>query len=97
MIKGVLDGINASMLMYGQLGSRKSHTLLGNPLVHEERGLLLRIVDGYFSKLKSHKSSTVPSATETFISYFELRDDRIVDLLSTEINPLEVKDHVMTG
>ncbi len=97
MIKGVLDGINASILMYGQLGSGKTHTLLGNPLVFEERGLLLRIIDGYFSKLKSHKSSTVPSATETFISYFELRDDRIVDLLSTDINPLEVKNHDMAG
>jgi len=48
----VLDGYNGTILAYGQTSSGKTHTMLGEDLDNlEERGVIPRMVKGFFDKI----------------------------------------------
>eukprot|EP00854_Cymbomonas_tetramitiformis_P020806 gene20806-24939_t len=87
---GVLAGFNSSFFCYGQTGSGKTHTMLGDK---NEPGTLPRL-----AKLLCEKCTA--SETHRYlmrVSYFEIYNDEISDLLSNSSNKLKITDHSTKG
>lgn len=71
---------------YGQTNSGKTYTMKGPP---QDQGLVLRSLDGLFGKL----ASTLKCCFEINISYFEIYNEDVFDLLDPTANsePLKVQ------
>ncbi|EEQ97358.1 kinesin heavy chain, putative, partial [Perkinsus marinus ATCC 50983] len=60
---------------YGQTGSGKSYTMMGND---EEEGIIPRIIESLFESMKHDTTGE----TKVWVSYIEIYNERIQDLLS---------------
>ena len=71
---------------YGQTNSGKTYTMKGPP---QDQGLVLRSLEGIFIKL----AATLKCAFELNISYFEIYNEEVFDLLNPTANsePLKVQ------
>ncbi|CAE7324789.1 kif1, partial [Symbiodinium pilosum] len=74
----VLDGYNSCLFAYGQTGSGKTYSVLGSETPPESRGLLPRIVEDIFKTIER-----APDEYATTISYLEIYNEQIRDLLRT--------------
>lgn len=79
LIKNVCEGFNATVLAYGTTGSGKTYTMQGS---QEDPGVIQRSVRQLFDTLS-------PDA-EIGLSYFEIYNERIYDLLAENNEPTEV-------
>ncbi|XP_019121788.2 uncharacterized protein kif16bb isoform X2 [Larimichthys crocea] len=98
VLKAAFEGLNACVFAYGQTGSGKSHTMMGHT---DDKGLIPRICEGLFCEI-SHRSrnDTVSFCTE--VSYLEIYNERVQDLLnkgtaSTDGGGLRVREHPRDG
>ncbi|CAE8661234.1 unnamed protein product [Polarella glacialis] len=76
-----MDGYNACLFAYGQTGTGKTHTVLGNTYPSEKRGLLPRILEGLFEELAGRKEASEAKDSSVQISYLEIFNEQIHDLL----------------
>ncbi|KXS11941.1 kinesin-domain-containing protein [Gonapodya prolifera JEL478] len=73
-----LNGFNGSVFCYGQTGTGKTHTMMGNPT---KKGILPRAIDHIFARL-AHIRATSPSSDAVVrVSYLELYNEILRDLL----------------
>uniref|UniRef100_A0A669EFL8 Kinesin-like protein KIF14 n=1 Tax=Oreochromis niloticus TaxID=8128 RepID=A0A669EFL8_ORENI len=92
------EGFNTCLFAYGQTGSGKSYTMMG---FEEEVGVIPKFCHELFSKLASIKSEEVKCHVE--MSYFEVYNEKIHDLLVTREEPnqrrmpLRVREHPIHG
>ncbi|XP_054645283.1 kinesin-like protein KIF14 isoform X2 [Dunckerocampus dactyliophorus] len=92
------DGFNTCLFAYGQTGSGKSYTMMG---FGEEAGVIPRFCQELFSKLSSMENEQVKCHVE--MSYFEVYNEKIHDLLVTRDDPnqrrmpLRVREHPIHG
>ncbi|XP_030583286.1 kinesin-like protein KIF14 isoform X2 [Archocentrus centrarchus] len=92
------EGFNTCLFAYGQTGSGKSYTMMG---FEEEAGVIPRFCQELFSKLASMKNEEVKCHVE--MSYFEVYNEKIHDLLVTREEPnqrrmpLRVREHPVHG
>ncbi|KAF3690792.1 Kinesin-like protein KIF14 [Channa argus] len=92
------EGFNTCLFAYGQTGSGKSYTMMG---FGEEAGVIPRFCQELFSKLTSMESEEVKCHVE--MSYFEIYNEKIHDLLITRDEPnqrkmpLRVREHPVHG
>nr|XP_057929608.1 kinesin-like protein KIF14 [Doryrhamphus excisus] len=92
------DGFNTCLFAYGQTGSGKSYTMMG---YGEEAGVIPRFCQELFSKLSSMENEQVKCHVE--MSYFEVYNEKIHDLLVTREDPnqrrmpLRVREHPIHG
>uniref|UniRef100_A0A3B4GTC5 Kinesin family member 14 n=1 Tax=Pundamilia nyererei TaxID=303518 RepID=A0A3B4GTC5_9CICH len=92
------EGFNTCLFAYGQTGSGKSYTMMG---FEEEVGVIPKFCHELFSKLASIKSEEVKCHVE--MSYFEVYNEKIHDLLVTREEPnqrtmpLRVREHPVHG
>jgi len=78
IVDQVLNNINSTLIMYGETGSGKSHTLIGTS---QQPGLLARISTALFSGLISHQRDLVNhTKIEVTVSAMEIYKERIRDL-----------------
>lgn len=93
IIDSAFEGYNACIFAYGQTGSGKTFTMMGSP---ENEGLIPRICQNLFSRMKDTSNSDVSFRTE--VSYLEIYNERVKDLLgkSQETN-LKVREHPRLG
>lgn len=78
MVEKLFDGFNATVFAYGMTGSGKTYTMSGqdgNP------GLILLCVEHIFDKILSE--SILDKKFEVKISYLEIYNERIYDLLNS--------------
>ncbi|XP_030304105.1 kinesin-like protein KIF16B [Calypte anna] len=96
VLKSAFEGYNACVFAYGQTGSGKSYTMMGNA---GDAGLIPRICEGLFSKI-SEKTSKNEASFRTEVSYMEIYNERVRDLLrrkSSKTNNLRIREHPKEG
>ncbi|XP_040906336.1 uncharacterized protein kif16bb [Toxotes jaculatrix] len=98
VLKAAFEGFNTCMFAYGQTGSGKSYTMMGDT---EDKGLIPRICEGLFLEISDRsKSDAVSFHTE--VSYLEIYNERVQDLLKNRTTPtdagfLRVREHPRDG
>eukprot|EP00854_Cymbomonas_tetramitiformis_P013862 gene13862-16383_t len=89
-VKGCLEGFNVSLFCYGQTGSGKTHTMLGT---EEDPGVLLRAAEDLISSCSRARHERYLIR----VSYFEIYNEEIRDLLSDEGISLKIVEHRIKG
>ncbi|KAM4738851.1 kinesin-like protein KIF14 [Anableps anableps] len=98
LLQRAFEGFNTCLFAYGQTGSGKSYTMMG---FEEEAGIIPRFCQELFMKLASMEDEEVKCHME--MSYFEVYNERIHDLLVTREEPnqrkmpLRVREHPVHG
>ena len=85
-VRAVLDGYNGACFAYGATGSGKTYTMMGSDAAP---GVVLLTVDDIFSRI--HDLSEEHDATVS-ISYVEIYNEVVQDLLETSNSNLEVRE-----
>ncbi|KAF4667250.1 Double-strand break repair protein mre11a [Perkinsus chesapeaki] len=80
VLNNALQGYNGCMFAYGQTGSGKSYSMLGGK---GDPGIIPRITKALFSAAGKGKKEGY-AQTRVWVSYLEIYNERIKDLLSTE-------------
>lgn len=76
VIRGVVDGYNATVFAYGQSSSGKTHTMLGT---QEDPGVMQRAVEQIFGHFSGQAAKGVQFLIR--VSYFEIYQEQLKDLL----------------
>ncbi|XP_031732553.1 uncharacterized protein kif16bb isoform X2 [Anarrhichthys ocellatus] len=97
VLKAAFEGFNVCVFAYGQTGSGKSYTMMGHT---GDKGLIPRICEGLFCEMSRRgKSEAVSFRTE--VSYLEIHNERVQDLLKKRTTPsdggLRVREHPRDG
>ncbi|XP_043985739.1 kinesin-like protein KIF14 [Gambusia affinis] len=98
LLQRAFEGFNTCLFAYGQTGSGKSYTMMG---FEEEAGVIPRFCQELFLKLASVEDEEVKCHVE--MSYFEVYNEKIHDLLVTREEPnqrkmpLRVREHPVHG
>ncbi|XP_029939513.1 kinesin-like protein KIF14 [Salarias fasciatus] len=82
LLQKALEGFNVCIFAYGHTGSGKSYTIMGT---EESPGIIPRFCQELFSKLTVMEDEGVKSVLE--LSYSEIYNEKIYDLLSTSADP----------
>nr|XP_019942883.1 PREDICTED: uncharacterized protein LOC109629565 isoform X2 [Paralichthys olivaceus] len=98
VLKAAFEGLNSCMFAYGQTGSGKSYTMMGHM---GDEGLIPRICEGLFQEI-SHRSQGDAVSFRTEVSYLEIYNERVQDLLKKRATPtdggsLKVREHPRDG
>ncbi|XP_048649400.1 stAR-related lipid transfer protein 9 isoform X3 [Marmota marmota marmota] len=96
VLSGAARGYNICLFAYGQTGSGKTYTMLGTPA---SVGLTPRICEGLFTK--EEDSASLPSSCRIKISFLEIYNERVRDLLKQSNQKksytLRVREHPEMG
>eukprot|EP01082_Thalassiosira_pseudonana_P002245 g1977.t1.1.5e174188 g1977 g1977.t1 contig11:452500-456007(-) len=99
-IKGIIDavceGYNGTIVAYGQTGSGKTHTIFGEDGFHDNdssglvqrslKSIFHKIAESHVNNLESKSEDATTTRTTTKASFFEIYNERVYDLLSTNSN-----------
>jgi kinesin family protein 6/9 len=77
IVKSVVAGYNGTVMAYGQTGAGKTYTMMGGT-DYRTRGVVPRATKAIFDEI----SSQVDKQFEVKVSYIEVYNDRICDLLA---------------
>ena len=76
------NGYHTCIFAYGQTGSGKSYTMMGSP---ENPGLIPRTCEELFERIRDEP--TPNTSYHVQVSYFEVYNEHVRDLLSPRTNP----------
>lgn len=75
----VVDGVNGTILAYGQTGAGKSFTMIGDTRNYQHRGIAPRAIAQVYEEAENR----IELSYSIKVSYMEIYNDRIYDLLET--------------
>ena len=81
LLDSVIDGYNATVFAYGATGCGKTHTITGTP---QQPGIIFLTMQELFERVGELSGEKV---TEISLSYLEIYNETIRDLLTTEPTP----------
>ena len=85
-IKHIFGGFDVTIFAYGVTGTGKTHTMRGGRTL-AERGVIPRLLSGIYRKSrKMQKDSEGEARVELTLSYYEIYNDRVFDLLKAPEN-----------
>jgi len=87
LLPGVLNGFNATVFAYGPTGSGKTHTMIGNE--RSGHGVLILTVIQLFYLMESQRNE---KQFKLSVSYLEVYNEQIHDLLSETTQNLELRE-----
>eukprot|EP01052_Picozoa_sp_SAG31_P001064 SAG31_NODE_34_length_31842_cov_31.677850_20_plen_267_part_00 len=90
VVASVLDGFHGTVLCYGQTGSGKTYTMTGS---EEDPGLIQLSVDQIFQ----HIAGSTSSEYIVRVSYVELYNEKVRDLLNPGSRDLKIRHSVDQG
>ena len=107
LVRGVLEGVNATVFAYGATGSGKTHTMVGTKT---DPGLMILSLRDVFRGIQSEREKN-DSAFEVTCSYTEVYNELVFDLLAdsrvgsgaaeargtTSSTPLELREDPTRG
>ncbi|KXS15145.1 kinesin-domain-containing protein [Gonapodya prolifera JEL478] len=79
LVKGMFQGLNGTIMAYGQTGAGKTFTMAGATENYKHRGLIPRVISQVFKEI----SEKPQMAATVWVSYLEIYQEQIVDLLTT--------------
>lgn len=89
MVPEILQGYNTTIFAYGQTGSGKTHTMMGDCDSEEHKGIIPRLVEAVFDAIEE---SVEGIEFTVKISYIEIYNERIHDLLDVSKVNLRIRD-----
>ncbi|KXS18482.1 kinesin-domain-containing protein [Gonapodya prolifera JEL478] len=81
LIEGVLNGFNATVFAYGATGCGKTHTITGT---QNDPGVIFRTMRDLFQCIRDSRNDRI---TEASVSYLEVYNETIRDLLAPDSAP----------
>jgi hypothetical protein len=95
MIDNIHLGYNSTALAYGVTGAGKTHTMFGDiyNMNTQEKGIATYATEYLFEKLKTNLDIDY----NVKISYLEIYNEQVIDLLHNNINPLLVIEDPIKG
>ncbi|CAD8173830.1 unnamed protein product [Paramecium octaurelia] len=90
LLEGVLEGFNTTVFCYGATGSGKTFTMIGT---QQEVGLMPRALQSLFNFSQSDRFKE----TQFKVSYVEIYNENIRDLLTSEDKNLEIREDKNNG
>ncbi|KAF3421228.1 hypothetical protein E2986_06557 [Frieseomelitta varia] len=105
LVQNAFEGYNVCLFAYGQTGSGKSYSMMGQESaqvntisINEAVGIIPRFCQEIFTRT----STNMNTKTIVEISYFEIYNEKIHDLLTNVTNgikraPLKVREHPVFG
>ncbi|CAD8086648.1 unnamed protein product [Paramecium primaurelia] len=90
LLEGVLEGFNTTVFCYGATGSGKTFTMIGT---QQEVGLMPRALQSLFNYSQSDRFKE----TQFKVSYVEIYNENIRDLLTQEDKNLEIREDKNNG
>ncbi|CAD8097559.1 unnamed protein product [Paramecium sonneborni] len=90
LLEGVLEGFNTTVFCYGATGSGKTFTMIGT---QQETGLMPRALQSLFNYSESDRFKD----TQFKVSYVEIYNENIRDLLTSEDKNLEIREDKNNG
>ena len=100
IVQAVLQGYNGAVIAYGQTGSGKTHTMMGPPggagadADEAEQGLCARCVRDLFAHMQAADAEV---QFELIVSFVEIYQERIRDLLDVSKDDLKLGEHGANG
>jgi len=82
VVQGVMDGVNGTVMSYGQTGAGKTFTMIGDTRNYTHRGIAPRAIAQVFAEV----SSRIETEFQVHVSYMEIYNERIFDLLDDMTN-----------
>ncbi|KAM0510957.1 hypothetical protein ACHAPE_010388 [Trichoderma viride] len=80
-LKSLFQGVDVTIFAYGVTGTGKTHTMRGGMKL-AERGVIPRLLSGVFRRGKKiMKESEGSTVVEVALSYYEIYNDKVYDLL----------------
>eukprot|EP00040_Diaphanoeca_grandis_P004050 m.26860 g.26860 ORF g.26860 m.26860 type:complete len:707 (-) comp15573_c0_seq1:25-2145(-) len=98
IIDNTMNGFNGCILAYGQTGAGKSYSMMGNPNDTVHKGLIPRICEGLFSRIKTETENG--KTITVSCSYIEIYSEKVYDLLDENggrHRPLAIRDSSKIG
>eukprot|EP00949_MAST-11_sp_MAST-11-sp1_P004639 g4639.t1 len=80
IVQSSLDGINGAIMAYGQTGAGKTFTMIGDLEQYHQRGIMPRAMAHLFTEIGNRTEYEF----KVSVSYMELYNERIFDLLNPE-------------
>eukprot|EP00878_Enallax_costatus_P031175 GHUV01034069.1.p1 GENE.GHUV01034069.1~~GHUV01034069.1.p1 ORF type:complete len:253 (+),score=49.93 GHUV01034069.1:251-1009(+) len=87
VIQGALEGINGTIMCYGQTGAGKTYTMTGDRQSYKQRGLIPRTIAATLSQLSAAPGL---SSWNVSVSYLEIYNEALFDLLDFNTQPHEL-------
>ncbi|OQS05107.1 kinesin [Thraustotheca clavata] len=85
----ITDGINGTIMAYGQTGAGKTFTMIGDTRNYQHRGIAPRAIAQVYQEVESR----IEIETTIHVSYMEIYNDRIFNLLDPD--DMEMHDYVV--
>eukprot|EP01039_Chlorochromonas_danica_P003878 gene3878-4236_t len=102
-ISKVLEGYNVTVFAYGATGAGKTHTMLGNTradsaATHGDAGIIPKAVKDVFVSLKKKsKQCTIGESYQLYLSFLEVYNEQVYDLLDSSSRVLSVREDKEKG
>jgi len=95
VLTNAIEGFNACIFAYGQTGSGKSYSMMGVPGQANHDGLIPRITKELYNNIDQNPNPDVKYKVE--VSYMEIYNEKVRDLLNPSDKTLKVREHAATG
>lgn len=92
IVTQALDGYNGTILAYGQTGSGKTFTMTGSTEKFQHRGIIPRAIQQVYREIRERPEYSV----SVRISYLEIYNERMFDLLCTLPGAITTDPSLMT-
>lgn len=77
IVDGVIEGVNGTVMAYGQTGAGKTFTMTGDTQNFAQRGIIPRAVTHLFAEIENHPQQDFTVS----VSFMEIYNEKIFDLL----------------
>lgn len=99
LLEKFMEGFNATILAYGQTGSGKTYSMgtgLESTINPEHEGIVPRCILQLFRDLEERSNSNQEFKYEVYVSFLELYNEELIDLLSPQLQHSKRKSGVPT-
>lgn len=91
ILEHTLSGYNTCIFAYGQTGSGKSYTMMGS---EQDPGIIPKTCEDLFQEIAKFD---IRQRAQVKVSYFEIYNEQVRDLLVASDKPLRVREDPKTG
>ncbi|KAG0630812.1 hypothetical protein M758_1G204900 [Ceratodon purpureus] len=81
-----LNGYNATIMAFGQVGAGKTYTMAGDTKIHVHRGFIQRTIGQVMEEKRAHPEAGIV----VYMSYLEIYEERMYDLLQQRSTDLMI-------
>eukprot|EP00210_Caulerpa_lentillifera_P008535 g8141.t1 len=96
-VDNALVGYNSTIIAYGQRGSGKTHTMVGNFNDDKQHGLIPRILQYLFKRIQVEEALNPSPRYKVTFSSLEIYNEKLIDLLNPNSTNLVIRKDTKYG